>query len=215
MCFLATWWEVIRQCFLIFFECTHMIFQVGEKLFCWKFWGGAVATFVKVSPVASLLLLAEASVLVLDPWPEGQICQVWCVCRICLSILFDCLSYDTVWLFVLRYCLIPEAEGTDPAGRLILKVVSVFCHVLVESPGKNFLFRGRCIFKVVDSALVPYGLIGLIIRDQAFRVAVNTELLHHHRHHKHQHIVQHPPHPMLVYLAVFRLSVLQSVTQHL
>ena len=53
-----------------------MIFQVGEKLFSRKFRGGAVTTFVKVSPVASLLLLAQASVLVLDPWPEGQICQV-------------------------------------------------------------------------------------------------------------------------------------------
>ena len=31
-----------------------------------------MATFVKVSPVASLLLLAQASVLVLDPWPEGE-----------------------------------------------------------------------------------------------------------------------------------------------
>ena len=45
-----------------------------------------MATFVKVSPVASLLLLAQASVLVLDPWPD-------------LSSLM-CLS------FVFRYCLI-------------------------------------------------------------------------------------------------------------
>ena len=85
-----------------------------------------MATFVKVSPVASLLLLAEASVLVLDPWPEAE----------------ADLSSLMCLLYVFRYCLIPETEGADPAGRLILKVVSVFCHVLVESPGKNFLFRG-------------------------------------------------------------------------
>ena len=73
-----------------------MILQMDEKLFSRELRCSAVAALVEVPPVAALLLLAEAPVLVLDPRSE--------------------------------------AERADSAGRLVLQVVPVLCHVLVESP---------------------------------------------------------------------------------
>ena len=90
-----------------------MILKMDEELFSGELGGSAVAALVEVSPVAPLLLLAQAPekvklssptvgqnatapVLVLDPWPE--------------------------------------AERADSAGRLVLQVVPVLRHVLVESP---------------------------------------------------------------------------------
>ena len=49
-----------------------MILKMDEEFFSRQFRGSAVATLVKVSPVASLLLLAEAPVLVLDPRSEAE-----------------------------------------------------------------------------------------------------------------------------------------------
>ena len=49
-----------------------MILKMDEEFFSRQFRGSAVATLVKVSPMASLLLLAQAPVLVLDPRSEAE-----------------------------------------------------------------------------------------------------------------------------------------------
>ena len=49
-----------------------MILKMDEKLFSRELRGSAVAALVEVPPVAALLLLAEAPVLVLDPRSEAE-----------------------------------------------------------------------------------------------------------------------------------------------
>ena len=49
-----------------------MILKMDEEFFSRQFRGSAVATLVKVSPMASLLFLAQAPVLVLDPRSEAE-----------------------------------------------------------------------------------------------------------------------------------------------
>ena len=90
-----------------------MILKMDEKLFSRELRGSTVAALVQVSPVAPLLLLAEA--------PEV---------KPLLLITIDKNTTAPVLVLDPR----PEAERADSAGRLVLQVVPVLRHVLVESP---------------------------------------------------------------------------------